>query len=71
MTLTPAYGGDYKNRAAIVDDLNKGRDFIMHTYNGSSGYCSKRELPSGEDIQVRNANRRKVWVITIQNGRAK
>lgn len=69
MTLTPAYGRDYTKRAAIVDDLNKGVDFVMNSMQGS-GYCSLRDLPDGQ-IQVRNANYRKVWVINIKSGVAK
>lgn len=68
-TLTPAYGRDYKAKAAIVEDLNKGIDFTINTYQGS-GYCSVRDLADG-DYQVRNANHRKVWVINIKSGVAK
>lgn len=69
MTLTPAYGRDYKNRAAIVEDLNAGKDFMMNDYN-QSGYCSLRDLPDGQ-VQVRDASHRKVWTVNIKNGVAK
>lgn len=39
--LTPAYGRDYKSKAAVVADWNQGKDFIV----GVTGqYCSKRDL---------------------------
>jgi hypothetical protein len=32
-TLLPAYGRDYKSKAAIADDLNNNKDFIMIVTN--------------------------------------
>ncbi len=29
MTLTPAYGRDYKSKAAVLKDFNADRDFII------------------------------------------
>jgi hypothetical protein len=69
MTLTPAYGRDYKNRASIVKDLNEGLDFVMQDIR-YSGYCSVRDLPDGQH-NVRNASLRKVWVINVNGGVAK
>ena len=28
--LTPAYGRDYKSKAAVIEDFEAGRDFIFH-----------------------------------------
>lgn len=69
MTLTPAFGRDYKSKKEILESLNKGEDFILNAYNGH-GYCSVRDLPNGY-VQVRNANHQKVWSVTVQNGIAK
>lgn len=68
-TLTPAYGRDYKNRAQIVEDLNKGFDFLIHTPTEMC-YCSVRDLADGQ-FQVRDKSHRKVWVINVRNGIAK
>ena len=68
-TLMPAYGRDYKNRAQIVEALNKGVDFMYHSFNGD-GYCSIRDLADGQ-FQVRDASARKVWVINVRSGVAK
>jgi hypothetical protein len=32
-TLLPAYGRDYKSKAAIADDLNNNKDFIISGLN--------------------------------------
>lgn len=41
ITVTPAYGRDYKSRAAMLVDWEAGKDFI----EGRSGkYCSKRDF---------------------------
>ena len=29
MTLTPAYGRDYKSKKAVLQDWNDGKDFII------------------------------------------
>ena len=73
MTLTPAYGRDYKSRAQVVTDLNEGKDFIMNTFYGDGyggGYCSIRDLKDGQ-IQARDKSLRKLWTINIQDGKAK
>lgn len=69
MTLTPAYGRDYKSRAQVIESLNKGDDFMANDYN-RSGYCSVRDLPDGQH-QVRDKSLRKVWVVNINGGVAK
>lgn len=32
MTLQPAYGRDYKSRAAVLADLKAGKSFIFNNY---------------------------------------
>lgn len=68
-TLTPAFGRDYKNRASIVESLNKGDDFTMNTFS-FHGYCSIRDLADGQ-FQVRDRSQRKVWTINVKDGKAK
>ena len=42
LTVVPAYGRDYKNKASAEKDWTDGKDFMIanvgHRYNGS--YCS-------------------------------
>ena len=65
-TLIPAFGRNYKNRTAVITDLNKGLDFTVQTYN-FSGYCSIRDLANGS-FQVRNASLEKLWLIKVKDG---
>ena len=41
-TLLPAYGRDYKSKAAIADDLNNNKDFIISGLNLT--YANKDQL---------------------------
>ena len=43
MTLTPAYGRDYKSKALAIKDFDAGKDFIADDYQ-SPGYITKKEL---------------------------
>jgi hypothetical protein len=69
MTLTPAYGRDYKNRAQIIADLNAGKDFMAHSYDGS-GYINLPQMDDGQ-YQVRDASQRKLWIVNVKNHVAK
>lgn len=42
LTIIPAYGRDYRSRAAAIADWQAGKDFLAHSVNGS-GYCSVRD----------------------------
>ena len=43
LTVVPAYGRDYKNKAAAIADWEAGKDFYIQAYN-LSGYCSNRDV---------------------------
>ena len=32
ITLTPAYGRDYKSKAAVLEDWNAAKDFIINDF---------------------------------------
>jgi len=68
-SLSPAYGRDYASRAAIVADLNAGKDFVLNSFNGS-GYCGLSDLANGAH-QVRYAKLRKVASVTVADGIAR
>jgi hypothetical protein len=71
-TLTPAYGRDYKSKAAVFEDLNAGKDFIFNdiTSPWDGKYCSIRDFKEGERHQVRWHHITKVAVFTVKNGKA-
>ena len=55
MTVLPAYGRDYKSKAAALQDWNKGLDFRCAV---SGQYLSKRDKL--RDIWIRYCNRTKI-----------
>lgn len=45
MTLTPAYGRDYKSKAAVQADFDAGKDFQIASIGPDSGrYVNKAQL---------------------------
>jgi hypothetical protein len=40
LTIVPAYGRDYKNKQACLEDWNNGKDFQIY----SGPYCSNRDI---------------------------
>ena len=63
-TVTPAYGRDYSKRTDAERDFRAGKDFQLHTYNGS-GYCSIRDFVSGAHVQIRYNGGRYVTVVRV------
>ena len=70
MTLTPAYGRDYKSKAAVMADFNTGKDFILaditSRYDGLP--CNKASLlvnPSVKSVNIRYNGLRSVCVVKL------
>ena len=69
MTLTPAYGRDYKSKAAVVADLKADKDFIIADI--TSRWCGKpanrsQLIEAGTRVvTVRYGKLRKVTRITL------
>jgi hypothetical protein len=55
MTLTPAYGRDYRTEAAVLKDWHAGKDFrISDVSSRDNGrYCSVRDFPDGYSHKLR------------------
>ena len=53
--LIPAYGRDYKSKAAVLADLNAGKDFLIadmsNTWDGS--YTSLADLGDYDQVSIR------------------
>ena len=69
MNLIPAYGRDYKSKAAILADLKADKDFIISNYG--SVYDGKpvnlaqiKGVAGAYPLQVRYGNLRKVVVFS-------
>ena len=59
-TLLPAYGRDYKSKAAILDDINNNKDFLVSSLYPSLINRSQLITEGYKSIVVRYASQRKV-----------
>ena len=52
VTVTPAYGRDYKSKKAAIDDFNAGKDFILQDFMSrwDGKPASKADLASQYDV---------------------
>ena len=70
MTLTPAYGRDYKSKKAAVAAFKANRDFIIHdiTSPWDGKYASMTDLYSQglRQVQIRYNRRRSVCVAPVE-----
>jgi hypothetical protein len=62
LTVTPAYGRDYKSAKAALAAWAQGLDFILqsfgHPYDGKP--MSMRDVSPGESIIIRFSQKRKI-----------
>ena len=66
IVLSPAYGRDYKSAKEVKADLIKGRDFRIESVGPNAGrYCSLRDFPVGQVLNVRYRSLRQVLVVTV------
>ena len=68
MTLTPAYGRDYKSAKAAKAAYNEGNDFIVNDFSSprDGSYVNKEQLQGDQApcfINIRYSKLRKVTVI--------
>ena len=66
ITLTPAYGRDYKSLADAKRDLLDGKDFILNDIMSphDGRLCSSRDF-TGQTVKVRFNRFRGVGVVTL------
>lgn len=64
ITVSGAYGRDYKSRAGILADWNAGKDFTIRTL-GHRSYINRQDAAGMGSITVRYQRDRKVTVIRI------
>lgn len=66
--LTPAYGRDYRSKAAILADLVANKDFILNAPSGTAvlnlGDLQGDMSSSWSSLQIRYGKLRKVCVLT-------
>jgi hypothetical protein len=61
--LTPAYGRDYKNKKALLEDLNADKDFYANSFSGG-GYINRSQIEKYNvyQVQIRYNKNLKVMV---------
>ena len=60
MTLTPAYGRDYKSQVAVLADFYSGRDFILQHMLDERRPINIDQIPVGTHVQFRYVRMTKV-----------
>lgn len=67
MTLTPAYGRDYKSKADALAAFRGGKDFIINdvTSPWDGKPCSISDLSEGERVKIRYKGLRNVFVVEV------
>ena len=68
LTLVPAYGRDYKSKAAVEADLRAGKDFTICDMSCSDDgrYANLQDLQGEYDqVNIRYARLTKVTVIKL------
>ena len=66
IVLSPAYGRDYKSAKEVKADLIKGRDFRIESAGPNAGrYCSLRDFPVGQVLNIRYRGLRQVLPVTV------
>lgn len=70
LTVSPAYGRDYKSGKAAKEDWNADKDFIIRTFGpGDGSYINKadalKNLPKGSTITIRFARDAKLTVVKV------
>ena len=66
-TLTPAYGRDYNNKAAVESDFRAGKEFILNdpVSRWDGKLCSIRDFKIGEDVKLRYKKETEAVIITV------
>lgn len=63
LVVVPAYGRDYKTKAAVLADWEAGKDFENATVGVRGRYVNKAGLPPAWGVEIRYANQAKTLVI--------
>ena len=63
MTITPAYGRDYKSKKALLADWDANKDFVLHQIVGRGGYINKSDAKDLGPLQARYGKNMKVMMV--------
>ena len=70
VTAIPAYGRDYKSKAAVLTDWESGRDFKLSDFNFGDAYFSRAEADllkqrGATHLHIRYSRLEKIAVIQL------
>ena len=66
IVLSPAYGRDYKSAKEVKAELLAGKDFRIESIGPNAGrYCSLRDFPVGQVLNVRYRGLHQVLPVTV------
>ena len=67
VTLTPAYGRDYKKKADVQADFDAGKDFVMVDLMQTT-HCNKQDIEAMKPVQanIRYKNLQNIHSIIIK-----
>ena len=69
MTLTPAYGRDYKSKKAVLRDWNDGKDFtvsdMFSPYDGKPTNKQDMEQSTETEVFIRYKNLTQIAAISL------
>lgn len=67
-TLTPAYGRDYKSKAAVIADWQAGKDFMDQSFDCPRPIaCNRESFPTGTRCEIRYARLTKLVVVVADH----
>ena len=67
-TLIPAYGRDYKSKAAALADFEAGKDFMIADFShpDDGRYANKADLPDGAVLNIRYKRLTMLCVVKVK-----
>lgn len=73
LTLTPAYGRDYKSKKEAIADFDANKDFVLQTFDGS-GYINKSQILAefpGATVNIRYKRLTQIAVVKLSEKKGK
>ena len=65
LTLSPAYGRDYKSKKDVIADFEANKDFILHSFDAGDTYINREQINPGSTCNIRYGQMRKVCVVKV------
>ena len=66
LTISPAYGRDYKSQAEVEAAFELGKDFKMESIGQGGTYCSIRDFAPGTVVSIRYNKLQRVVNYTVK-----